>query len=660
MRQKEVSKLSEEIYLPFTNTKNSLGHGRFYLLRAEVNLNKKNYDTASIKIRNCIEIAQELKQNNLLADAYFTFAMIFQGSGSSDSTLAYLTKALMVATEYNLKPQEALAKKGLGYYSYFVEGDFKKAKQKYIESISISEESNFALISANTYRSLGIIYRRNLQQDSSIYYTKKSLVFYDSLKINRGSINSYISLANIFSKIGNRKMCIAYLAKAEAIALKQASCADFLPVIYNNWGSIIPIDQVSERKRYFLKCIEKSKEFKNERLEAFGCINLGEVYAKENNFFAGQREINNSIRILSKLKSKSISAIANRILVDFHLNWKKSKPNEFAQYAKKIDYVTTLNNAENIFRSNKDYTELKNIYRTYINFYENTNLSKLSKYQNDLIAVQDSIFELNSVKEAYKYLEGVNTAEKEKDIIQLKAEKEIDLLEKKQLLLGGILLLLITGAIAYYFLQRTKQKNKEEQEKRSVRLRHKLANDLHDEVGSNLSGLVMLAEGISLSENPPKASVDKLATLSRRAMVTMRDTVWAIDSRKDSVEDLVYRMLDYTKGYFEESNIEATVNHDIEDDEKILNSELRQNIYLLFKEALNNVAKHSKGDKLDITIDQKSDFLNLVIYNNGEVNKQINTSGLGMQSMRERAETFGGTFSINTDDGFKLEARFPI
>jgi signal transduction histidine kinase len=42
------------------------------------------------------------------------------------------------------------------------------------------------------------------------------------------------------------------------------------------------------------------------------------------------------------------------------------------------------------------------------------------------------------------------------------------------------------------------------------------------------------------------------------------------------------------------------------------------------------------------------------------MNKQMNTSGLGMQSMNERAETFDGTFRINTDDGFKLEARFPI
>jgi signal transduction histidine kinase len=50
----------------------------------------------------------------------------------------------------------------------------------------------------------------------------------------------------------------------------------------------------------------------------------------------------------------------------------------------------------------------------------------------------------------------------------------------------------------------------------------------------------------------------------------------------------------------------------------------------------------------------------LVIHNNGEVNNQMNTSGLGLQNMRQRTETFDGMFKINTDDGFRLEARFPI
>ena len=242
----------------------------------------------------------------------------------------------------------------------------------------------------------------------------------------------------------------------------------------------------------------------------------------------------------------------------------------------------------------------------------------------------------------------------------MKADNAIAELEKKQLLFGSILALILLSLLGYYIYKRIQKRNAEEQKERALAIRHKLSNDLHDEVGSNLTGLVLMAEGISMSDNPSKTSIDKLATLSRSTMTTMRDTVWAIDSRKDSVGDLVARIIDFGQDLFEDSETLFKIKQEIENDKKPLPTEIRQNIYLLYKEALSNAAKHSKGNELNLFIKQTNKSFELKIHNNGDVDEKIKGSGLGLESMRERAEAFGGTFTIDTQDGFSVRAIFQL
>jgi len=654
-QSKAVGQLDKDINYPFSIKKNPLANCRRILLTYI----KHSGDTLVIKqLMQNIQFAQDKKFNTFLADAYFKLGFRKRNNNDIDSAKYFLEKCYTIAEKNNLYAQQILSQTQFAYINLSVDGDRESYKQKCLKNLALAYEHKLIVLSAEQNRGLFASYNQR-DEDSSIYYLKKSIQLYDSVKMDKGTVRSLVSLS---FALGNAKKTVeaqSYLKKAEAICLKEG-IKSYLPYIYNNWVSTIPEDSVQAKIQMMKKCIQSAKEQKNDMILMHGSINLGALYNQNHSFLKAQKAYQEARNVLNKLKGKLDKSIFNRRFVAFHLDWKKYKPQEFAKYGQPINYVKSLHEAEKTFIELREFSQLASLYRTYINYYQSVDLKKVIKYQELLINAKDSLSLINSESVTSKYAEDLKTAEKEKDIIKLKADNAIAELEKKQLLFGSILALILLSLLGYYIYKRIQKRNAEEQKERTLAIRHKLSNDLHDEVGSNLTGLALMAEGISMSDNPSKTSIDKLATLSRSTMTTMRDTVWAIDSRKDSVGDLVARIIDFGQDLFEDSETLFKIKQEIENDKKPLPTEIRQNIYLLYKEALSNAAKHSKGNELNLFIKQTNKSFELKIHNNGDVDEKIKGSGLGLESMRERAEAFGGTFTLDTQDGFTVRAIFPL
>ena len=186
------------------------------------------------------------------------------------------------------------------------------------------------------------------------------------------------------------------------------------------------------------------------------------------------------------------------------------------------------------------------------------------------------------------------------------------------------------------------------------KLRTKISSDLHDDVGTLLTALAMQSEVLGLDAPLEKTSkFEKFSALSREAMDRMRDTVWAIDSRKDNMVSLIDRMGDYIGDIGEDGPLKMTFEHDVRKLSSSLAPDVRQNIYLIFKEALNNALKYSNGNQINIKLKQASDSLSLSIKDNG-TKSQIKTSGLGISNMKMRAKRINGDLSLNNNDGFEV------
>ncbi len=193
------------------------------------------------------------------------------------------------------------------------------------------------------------------------------------------------------------------------------------------------------------------------------------------------------------------------------------------------------------------------------------------------------------------------------------------------------------------------------------RLRTRIASDLHDDVGGILSGLAMQSEILEMTaKDEEKDKLRQIADMSRNAMSGMRDTVWAIDSRKDKFEDLVDRMREHAEEVLIPKDIGYKVNDEQISMAQALPPLIRQNVYLIYKEAITNVAKHSNGDLVNIDLKMDKSNFEMRIHDNGTFEgKSYKTTGLGQSNMQMRAKNLGGSLEVDTEAGYEIILRFP-
>lgn len=192
------------------------------------------------------------------------------------------------------------------------------------------------------------------------------------------------------------------------------------------------------------------------------------------------------------------------------------------------------------------------------------------------------------------------------------------------------------------------------------RLRTKISSDLHDDVGSILTGLAMQTEIMSMSKkDKEKESMMELTSMSRDAMERMRDIVWAMDARKDKYENLIDRMRDFARRNLEPKEIEYEFDLEKINMEETLQPNVRQQMYLIFKEALTNIVKHSDAKNVNIGFSQNKKIVTLTIHDNGSKKPIQKSDGLGMSNMKKRAKDIGGTLSFDYENGYKVSAQVP-
>jgi len=192
--------------------------------------------------------------------------------------------------------------------------------------------------------------------------------------------------------------------------------------------------------------------------------------------------------------------------------------------------------------------------------------------------------------------------------------------------------------------------------------RNKIAADLHDDIGSTLTKISHNSEIIKSSNEIPKIknASEKIGHLSREMLLSFNDVIWAIDSRKDTMTDLVDHMYDLAFDLLPDKDIDVNFTAD-SFGEMDLDVEVRQNVYLIFKEALNNICKHSAAKKVKISLKQENSGLTLSIKDNGN-GFDVNDSqkGNGLQNMQKRAEKIQADLNIDTTHGVNIKLTVKI
>ncbi len=222
-------------------------------------------------------------------------------------------------------------------------------------------------------------------------------------------------------------------------------------------------------------------------------------------------------------------------------------------------------------------------------------------------------------------------------------------------------LMLITIVSAVYFLTNYYQGLKLKRQLAMASMRDQISKDLHDDVGTILTGVAMQSELLEdFVSDKNKELANQIAKQSREAMGRMRDTVWAIDSRKDGIEDLKDRMMDFAGEVINSEQCKHNFSSNLLDNELVLQPNLRQAVFLIFKESLANILKHSNTEVVDIHLSTTKNQLRLVISDRGTEKDRIKTSGQGLTNMRSRAEALGGKYTFTYDKGYQTTLDLPL
>lgn len=191
--------------------------------------------------------------------------------------------------------------------------------------------------------------------------------------------------------------------------------------------------------------------------------------------------------------------------------------------------------------------------------------------------------------------------------------------------------------------------------KKVFSIRSKIARDLHDDIGSTLSSISLmsqLAKDGNDHQNKEQELFDTISTASKEAMELMSVIVWSVNPNNDKLSNILIRMREYAGDILEACNIDLHIRLDEEVKDFIIPMEKRKDFYLIFKEAVNNVAKYSKAANANIRLSREHGKMIMTIKDDGkgfEVEKL--RSGNGLVNMKERAKSIGGRLEIISQQG---------
>jgi signal transduction histidine kinase len=186
------------------------------------------------------------------------------------------------------------------------------------------------------------------------------------------------------------------------------------------------------------------------------------------------------------------------------------------------------------------------------------------------------------------------------------------------------------------------------------KLRNRISGQLHDDIGSTLSGVSIYSQMANdlLDKGKHEDAKKSLGVIQNSAdemVEKLGDLIWSVNPKQDSLEMLFERLEQYAIQMCSAKNIRFNIT--VPQNFKHINlpAEYRYNIYLFCKEAINNAAKYSLAGLLEMTVKQYDNLLKIAVYDNGKgFDAAAVKRGNGLNNMQKRAEEMGAAFNLQS------------
>lgn len=515
---------------------------------------------------------------------------------------------------------------------------------------------------------LGNIHRiLNKHNDSTIYYSLKSLSIYNQYndKHHLEKYKIYNNLYIAYNRIENLEISILYLKKALQEIIKTNE-KKYLVYTYNNLGTYHSSNKNDRKNLDSSKYYYKKALNVNYKSSINGSIyqNLGSLFLDNN---IDSAEYYFDIALKDNISNKGLSSLYfNKAII----SKQKNKIQNSINYYIKANQIAAKSN--NLKMQSYIAEDLSNLY------YENNNYKKSVEQRVIYEKFSDSLKKIDLLKNIDELETKYETEKKEKENIQLQTSVEKEQNQKRNLLYGSLTLLLFGGVTTLLFLKNSKrkrllaEKNNEIEQQKVVTLlkeqeltsidamiegqekeRKKIAEDLHDDLGSVLTTLKLHFENYKVNKDKKKFKedelIDKTDALLDEAYKKVRGIAHAKNSGVIANQGLLLAIENMAEKVSSSKKIEIDViNHGLENR---LENSLELTIFRIIQELITNIIKHAQASQATIHIINHEKSLNLMVEDNGKGfdTSKISNKGMGIHSIDKRIEHLDGTMTIESE-----------
>ena len=188
--------------------------------------------------------------------------------------------------------------------------------------------------------------------------------------------------------------------------------------------------------------------------------------------------------------------------------------------------------------------------------------------------------------------------------------------------------------------------------------RNRISADMHDDLGAGMTSIRLYSElAKSKSGENIVPEIEKISSSADELINNMNAIIWSMSSHNDTLGNMVAYIRRYCIDYFENTNIEPIITIPENIPALVVNGSIRRNVFLVVKEALQNIIKHSNATQVKIILSKETDGLSLVIHDNG---KGIDVDNIrqfsnGLKNMKKRMCDVEIEFAIANENGTKIK-----
>jgi len=620
---------------------------------------RNDMDKAKSYIYQQIALAKELNTDLGLAPAYSGLVALHQTTGRIDSAKYYLDLLQIIAQNPGNKKAAINYANSAGLF-YKNQGKVKEALPYLLDALLLLENGD-KTARAGQLLNVGNAYYNLGELKNAADYLLQGLRLFEEVKNKRGQSFCLNSLGNVYMDLKQYTIAEKYLLQSEK--LKQ-ELGDKRGII-NSWMNIGIVYQQTNKAElsmhYFNKALVRARELNLVIEQVRALFNIGSLLKQTKKNDASAQTFSEALILARQVGDSSIVSRIKSYLIALQ-NDKQLETKEEQTLLQNIKISSEAGAIDNIAEA---HLMLADWYATKGQFEKAYENFKQGQLLTDSIKSNEIILQLKKLEEDYI------ADKKEKEIVLLKKDQELQALalsrERTHVILIAIALFSVI-VISILLVNRYRIMNRAKREIELQRVRNHIARDLHDDLGSTLSSInimsqLALQETTRLSNGQGNTSthLKKIATHSASMMEKMSDIVWSINPKNDSLEQVVIKMKEFAAEILEPKNLDYSFH--IEDSiyAMKLDAEKRKNIFLIFKEAVNNAAKYSEGSKLTVTLSVQHQQLHLSVRDNGKgFHPGLSTTGNGLKNMEERAVAMQGTMTQFSEPGKGTEIQLEL